>query len=92
LRYGAGKPIEVRISAIDTQVQVDVVDHGIGISEEDQARIFDPFERALDNKVSAGLGLGLYISKQLAEAHQGSLTVASKLKEGSVFSLVLPLG
>jgi len=92
LRYGAGKPIEVRISAIDTQVQVDVVDHGIGISEEDQARIFDPFERALDNKVSAGLGLGLYISKQLAVAHHGSLTVASKLKEGSVFSLVLPLG
>jgi len=92
LRYGAGNPVEVRISQNDNEVKVEVADHGIGISEDDQARIFAPFERALDNKVSAGLGLGLYISKQLAEAHQGSLTVSSQLKHGSVFTLILPLG
>jgi signal transduction histidine kinase len=92
LRYGGGKPIRVRLSASDSEARVDVIDQGPGIDEAMQARIFLPYERGAGNGVPSGLGLGLYISRQLAEAHQGKLTVASKPGEGSVFSLVLPLG
>jgi signal transduction histidine kinase len=91
LRYGASKPIEVRLKVKQDHISIEVIDQGIGVSNEDQRRIFAPFERAQDNKVAAGLGLGLYISRQLAEAHKGTLTVQSKLKQGSVFTLTLPL-
>ncbi len=91
LRYGAGKPVELRVNSSQDQVEIEVIDQGIGITEQDMQRIFDPFERALDNKVAAGLGLGLYISRQLAEAHKGTLSVRSQLQQGSVFTLALPL-
>lgn len=91
LRYGDGKPVEVHLEADDSYVRIHVRDQGIGISEEDQARIFESFERGSDNQVAAGLGLGLYISKQLAEAHGGALTLQSRLQEGSTFTLGLPL-
>jgi signal transduction histidine kinase len=91
LRYGAGNPIAVEMDATEKHVSVKVKDQGIGISDEDQKRIFDPFERAAENKVPAGLGLGLYISRQLAEAHGGSLAVQSELQQGSVFTLILPI-
>lgn len=91
LRYGAGKPVELRVNSSQDQVEIEVIDQGIGITEQDMQRIFDPFERALDNKVAAGLGLGLYISRQLAEAHKGKLSVRSQLQQGSVFTLTLPL-
>lgn len=88
--YGAGLPVEVSLSETEQFVEVRVRDHGLGIAPADQARIFEPFERGADNKVSTGLGLGLYISRQLAEAHNGTLTVASVLQQGSTFSLSLP--
>jgi signal transduction histidine kinase len=91
LRYGAGKPIEVGMDVSKKHVRIEIKDEGIGISEEDQKRIFDPFERAAGNRAPAGLGLGLYISRQLAEAHGGNLSVQSSLQQGSVFTLLLPL-
>lgn len=90
LRYGCGKPVEVKLEADQKEARISVRDGGAGISEETQARIFEPFERGLDTGVSAGLGLGLYISRQLAEAHQGKLTVTSAPGDGSVFTLTLP--
>ncbi|TFW15849.1 hybrid sensor histidine kinase/response regulator [Massilia arenosa] len=90
LRYGDGKPVDVRIESADDTVRVTVRDQGQGIAPEDQKRIFEPFERGKGNKVSGGLGLGLYISDQLARAHGGQLAVESKLGEGSAFSLTLP--
>jgi signal transduction histidine kinase len=92
LRYGGGKPVKIRLAATDAEARVDVIDQGPGIDEAMQARIFLPYERGAGNGVPSGLGLGLYISRQLAEAHKGTLAVASKPGEGSVFSLVLPRG
>ena len=69
-----------------------VRDHGIGISEEDQGRVFEPFTqagKALDSR-DQGVGLGLAISRQFARAMRGDLRVTSKLGAGSTFTLTLP--
>jgi signal transduction histidine kinase len=90
LRYGDGKPVRVTLEADDKVVRIAVRDGGAGIPPESRGKIFEPFERGVDNGVSAGLGLGLYISRQLAEAHKGMLTVDSEPGQGSTFTLTLP--
>ncbi|MFC7297504.1 hybrid sensor histidine kinase/response regulator [Herminiimonas aquatilis] len=89
LRYGGGKPVKVMLEANPVYAEVTVRDQGNGITAADQHRIFEPFERA-GTKTGAGLGLGLYIARQLAEAHGGSLTVDSTYGEGAAFRLRLP--
>jgi signal transduction histidine kinase len=89
LRYGGGKPVAVTLHASPVYAEVTVRDQGNGINAADQHRIFEPFERAGSN-TGAGLGLGLYIARQLAEAHGGSLTVESNYGEGAAFKLILP--
>jgi signal transduction histidine kinase len=90
MRYGARQPVTVLLAVEQDQVRIDVADHGAGIAPEDQVKIFEPYERGVGNAVPSGLGLGLYISRQLAEVHEGSLTVRSTPGEGAVFSLTLP--
>jgi signal transduction histidine kinase len=91
LRYGAKGPIDVRVYAEDGQARVEVRDHGIGISEENQKRIFQQFERVSAKTAVAGLGLGLFISEQIVAAHGGFISVESKINEGSIFRVCLPL-
>jgi signal transduction histidine kinase len=91
LRYGAKGLIDVRVYAEDGQARVEVRDHGIGISEENQKRIFQQFERVSAKTAVAGLGLGLFISEQIVAAHGGSISVESKINEGSLFRVCLPL-
>jgi signal transduction histidine kinase len=91
LRYGAGQPVDIVVEAGGAQVRTDVIDAGMGIPEADQQRIFEPFERGSGSGEVKGLGLGLAISRQLAAAHGGRLEVSSDGRNGSVFSLVLPL-
>ncbi|MGF6400842.1 signal transduction histidine kinase [Pseudomonas frederiksbergensis] len=91
LRYGAKSLIDVRVYNQDGQAWVEVQDRGIGISEEDQQRIFQQFERACAKTVVAGLGLGLFISEQIVAAHGGSITVESRIGEGALFRVCLPL-
>ena len=90
LRYGSGKPVEVSLRPTAEGAHIEVRDHGVGISREDQQRIFQQFERAGDGKSADGLGLGLFITRQLVEAHGGSIRVYSEPGRGSVFSLDLP--
>ncbi|GAB3460543.1 hybrid sensor histidine kinase/response regulator [Massilia terrae] len=90
LRYGGGKPVEVSVNADSDQVRIEVRDQGRGIAPEDMLRIFEPFERVARNGEPKGLGLGLYISRQLAQSHGGELSVVSTPGEGSVFTLTLP--
>lgn len=90
LRYGNGRPVEVSLHKLETTVRIDVRDQGRGIEPEDRERIFEPFERGVATGELKGLGLGLYISRQLAASHGGSLTVASEVGKGSTFTLVLP--
>ncbi|WLI09966.1 MULTISPECIES: hybrid sensor histidine kinase/response regulator [Pseudomonas] len=91
LRYGAKSPIDVRVYNHDGQARVEVQDRGIGISEDNQQRIFQQFERVSAKAVVAGLGLGLFISEQIVAAHGGSITVESRIGEGALFRVCLPL-
>ena len=95
LRYGGGG--EVELSVHDTTlgggcptVRIDVRDHGKGIAPDFIERIFEPYERGAKHGETKGLGLGLYISRQLATSHGGELTVHSAVGEGATFSLTLP--
>ncbi|MBD9483607.1 hybrid sensor histidine kinase/response regulator [Pseudomonas sp. PDM14] len=91
LRYGAGHPVAVHVAAVPGGAQVTVRDQGIGIPLEDQRRIFQQFERANGANAVAGLGLGLFISEQIARAHGGRIEVHSAPGQGSSFTLFLPL-
>jgi signal transduction histidine kinase len=90
-KYGRGRPITVRVSAGDGTARVSVQDEGIGISEEDRARIFERFERAVPGRNYGGLGLGLWIARQVVEAHGGRITVDSLPDRGSTFVVELPI-
>ncbi|HEX5126013.1 MAG TPA: hybrid sensor histidine kinase/response regulator [Rhodocyclaceae bacterium] len=90
LRYGASQPIEVTLRTSNNAALIVVRDHGIGIAPEEQERIFEQFVRVADRS-STGLGLGLYITKQLAAAHSGAISVESRLGKGSAFTVKLPL-
>jgi signal transduction histidine kinase len=92
MKYGSRNPIEVSVSADDETAVVVVRDHGIGIAPEDQHRIFQQFERAVSTQNYGGLGLGLYISRQIVEAHGGSIQVESTPGAGASFRLALPRG
>lgn len=90
IKYGNKKPIEVSIQSDDGHVSLTVKDQGIGISKTDQTKIFDRFERALNAKDISGLGLGLYITKQIVTALHGEISVESQLGVGSTFKVKLP--
>jgi PAS domain S-box-containing protein len=90
LKFGAQRPIEVRVDAIGDSVRISVRDYGIGIAREDQSRIFHRFERAVSTSNFGGLGLGLYISNQILRAHGGSLRVESEPGKGARFIVELP--
>ncbi len=90
LRYGGGQPVEVSVQYAKDTVSIHVRDEGKGIAASDLERIFEPYERGARNGEPKGLGLGLYISRQLAISHGGELRVTSKPGEGSTFTLILP--
>lgn len=91
LKYGDGKPVTIRVYSLNSQAVVEVEDQGIGIGEEYLDRIFERFERAISPRNISGLGLGLYIARQIARAHGGTITVKSKLGYGSTFTIKIPL-
>jgi PAS domain S-box-containing protein len=90
-RYAPGTLISIRVWGEARQVRLSIQDRGPGISVEDQKRIFSRFERAGSTQ-AGGLGLGLYISRQLIEAHGGSIRVESELGKGARFIIELPVG
>ena len=73
-------------------MQVQVIDHGTGMSPEDTTQIFQQFYRSPTARMSTvpGLGLGLAVSKDIVDAHGGTLTCHSALGEGTIFTLTLP--
>jgi two-component system OmpR family sensor kinase len=92
LKYGAGQPVTVTLDAGGTLAHLMVRDRGIGITPEDQARLFEPFERLMVRTPRGGFGVGLWVVRQLAEAMGGTVTVASVPEAGSTFTVTLPLG
>jgi len=90
LRYGGGGAVEVSVQTEGCSARISVRDHGKGIAPDFLERIFEPYERGARSGEPKGLGLGLYISRQLALSHGGQLTVESTPGEGATFSLILP--
>jgi len=92
LKYSdPGTPVLVRAKRLDSEVEIDVIDQGHGIAPKDLPRLFQRFYRAQEAHAAEGIGLGLYITRQLVEAHGGHIWVESELGKGSVFSFTLPM-
>ncbi len=87
----AGGRIEVFGSSGDGTVTVSVKDNGRGIPAEDIPRLFQRFSQGTSKVRSSGTGLGLYLSRQIAEAHHGAISVESEEGKGACFSLSLPV-
>lgn len=75
----------------DGQLKVMIKDNGIGFAEEQRQNIFNPFTRLHSKSIFDGTGLGLSLSKKIVERHNGTITAESKMDEGAVFTIVLPL-
>jgi signal transduction histidine kinase len=91
LKYGAGTPVEVRVERQQDHASISVKDGGMGIAPADQERIFGRFERAVSARKYGGLGLGLWIARQVVEAHGGTISVVSEPGRGATFTVTLPL-
>lgn len=91
LRYGDGKPIEIKVKRFNSTAQIMVRDHGLGIDEDQHDKIFQLFERGEAKNGIKGLGVGLYISNQIVKAHGGAIKVHSKPENGSTFTVELPI-
>ncbi|GMU05294.1 hypothetical protein ASNO1_15470 [Corallococcus caeni] len=92
LKYGADGAVEVMVKASRDRATLVVRDTGIGIPLDAQARIFDRFERAVSTNHYGGLGLGLWIARQVVEAHGGVIRVESEPGRGATFTVELPYG
>lgn len=90
IKYGAGRPIDVRVNGDQHEAWIEVRDHGIGIANEDRERIFGRFERAVSERNYGGLGLGLWISRQITDALGGTISVDSTPGQGTTFMVRLP--
>jgi two-component system OmpR family sensor kinase len=91
IKYGKEGAIHIELIGSRDSVELRVKDFGIGVSEENQEKIFDRFDRgSMESNEIGGLGLGLYISKEIVTTHKGSIWVESRLGEGSTFCVKLP--
>jgi NO-binding membrane sensor protein with MHYT domain/nitrogen-specific signal transduction histidine kinase len=90
-KYAPGKPIKVSLSLKKNEAIISVRDEGKGIPIEDQKRVFLRFERANEMEAQSGLGLGLYIVKEIISLHGGDIKLYSKVNEGAEFVVSLPV-
>lgn len=94
MRYAKDQPVIIKLSETSGQAVIQVCDRGCGIPLRDQAHIFDPFYRVENSRCRAtgGIGLGLAIVKSLVEGMKGKVAVTSQPGQGSIFTVMLPLG
>lgn len=94
VKYGKDQTIiTVRTKVKNGQYIIEISDNGIGIAPKDQKAIFDKFYRAGDSNVHdvKGLGLGLYFTRQIVKAHQGTIGIESEVNEGTTFRIKIPV-
>ncbi len=91
IKYAPGSPIVITTKKNKDWIQLNVQDSGMGIDQENQKKIFTRFERGMSSRsTESGVGLGLYIVRQIVEAHGGTIDVQSELGKGSLFTVNLP--
>ncbi|RYZ43540.1 MAG: response regulator [Myxococcaceae bacterium] len=90
LKYAPGTPLEVRLEEHGDHVRLEVRDEGPGVPEAQRASIFDRFDRGIASRNAGGLGLGLFISKQIVVAHGGAVSVEEGPDGGARFVVLLP--
>jgi signal transduction histidine kinase len=90
IKFGLGNPIDVILEPIEGGVRLSVHDGGIGIDSKSWDRIFERFERAVSTRHFGGLGIGLWIVRQIVEASGGTISVHSEIGRGSTFIVELP--
>lgn len=91
IKYGGGKPITISLKKHGNTAVLTVQDQGIGIPKEQTHRIFERFERAVAVENYKGLGVGLYITRQIVQTHGGTIHVDSKQGNGTTFTLNFPI-
>ena len=92
LKYSdPGTPVQICVRRQEDEVLLSITDHGRGIPPDDVSHLFQRFYRAKGERRAEGIGLGLYITKQLVEAHGGRIWVESDVGKGSTFSFTLPI-
>jgi signal transduction histidine kinase len=90
--YGLGRPVRVTLYKTESYFSISVIDQGIGICPQNINKIFNRFKRAVPASEVSGIGLGLYISREIINAHDGKIEVESEVGKGSTFTICLPLG
>ena len=91
IKYAEGKPIKLELKCDGSSVLFSIQDEGPGIPYHKQPTIFERFERAADTRKISGLGLGLYVSRQIVEAHKGQISLESQPGKGARFTVVIPV-
>jgi len=90
IKYAAGSTISVNVIDYENEVTVYFEDDGCGIPKESRSKIFDRFERAGQSRKIGGLGLGLYVVREIIRAHGGTITLDNSLEKGTKFKIGLP--
>jgi signal transduction histidine kinase len=94
IKYSAGGILpEVELEVVDAEARIAVIDHGVGVPEDERERIFERFYRGsnVHGTADTGIGLGLYICRRIVEAHDGRIWVDAADEGGSIFSVSIPL-
>jgi signal transduction histidine kinase len=90
VKYGKGQPVDMTVSKDGLTARLKVRDQGVGVDPEDQERLFERFERVRLDRGVTGYGVGLWIVRRVVEAHEGSVSIESRLGEGACFIVQLP--
>ena len=90
-KYAPGSPIRVSLARNNGHAVLKIQDFGPGIDVEKQVKLFERFERGVSPRHTSGLGLGLFISRQIMKAHNGLICLTSERGKGATFTIELPL-
>ena len=90
LEFGAGKPVEVAVGEDAGHAFIRIVDHGMGIAAQAAGRVFGRFERAAPIENYGGFGLGLWVAREIASAHSGTVSLAPTEGGGTTVNVLLP--
>jgi signal transduction histidine kinase len=89
-KYSRDSTTQIKLEFDQTNVYISVIDRGIGISEPDLNRVFEPFYRSLNAKTFSGHGIGLTLAQKIIQLHNGEINVSSRLNEGTTVKLTIP--